>query len=81
MDIEKWKALAESVIPQLEGYAKKFGIFFNSQEAMDLLHREEYEVVWTLFENLWEDLPDSPDIRVGVFFPLCDLCTEFPMNE
>jgi hypothetical protein len=81
MTLEQWKSLAQTVIPQLEPYAHKFQIYFNSDHTMDLLKQGEYALVHDLLEELWNNLPDSPEIRVGAFYPLCDLCTEFPEEE
>lgn len=33
------------------------------------------------FQDLWEILPDSPAIRCGPFFKICDLAEEYCFGE
>jgi hypothetical protein len=38
------------------------------------MHEDKYLVA--MWNDFWFALPDSPGIRHGAFFPLCDLCEE-----
>jgi hypothetical protein len=39
------------------------------------------EEILKQFQDFWEALPDSPEIRTGAFFPICDLAEEYCFGE
>ena len=74
---DDWYEGAATVIPKLDSYADEFGLTFDQTRATQLLNDKNHAELWSMFQKLWEDLPDRPDIHITPFHDLCDLCSEY----
>lgn len=73
--IEWWEA-ASLVIPDLPTYATQFGLKFDQIVAIANFNNKDHKKLYHQFFDLWESLPDIPEIREDIFFKLCELCSE-----
>lgn len=80
----QWIKLAEETIPHLPEYICKFRNFnpeMIDAELNSLLKKKDFNMLHLRFSQLWDCLPDSPNIRIYPFSDLCDLCSEFPLES
>jgi hypothetical protein len=75
-DRDDWIELAAKTLPKLPDYAATFDCGWSNTLAMSYFEAGNMRALHGLFQMLWADLPDSPDIRFHPFFDLCDLCSE-----
>jgi hypothetical protein len=76
-NLQDWIDAAQSIIPKLEPYMREFG---NAEGAEKLLNKhfknKDWRQLHTVFQHIWEWLPNSHEIRKPPFYDLCDLCSE-----
>jgi len=85
MTLDEWQELAHEVIDELDNYfldlGKQITELTPSDKARDLYEKEKWVDLHSFFQTIWEGLPEHPKIRFGIFFKLCDCCSEFPQEE
>lgn len=75
-----WIATAKYVVPLLPDYMAQISGQADPEKIEEhltgLLKAEDWDALRKRFHEIWNWLPDRPDIRVHPFGPLCDLCSE-----
>jgi hypothetical protein len=74
-EAEWWNA-ADQVAARLPHYLKQFGLKWKHETYLTAKRLKDQHAAWSLFQQIWQDLPDNRSIRHGVFFDLCDVCSE-----
>lgn len=76
MTADDWWDTVAHVSPALPSYASTWRIAWNESKFEQSISERDRAGVQTELHRLWSELPDSPEIRRGPFFDVCDLLSE-----
>ena len=77
----EWWLVAESVVPQLSKYAKRFDVAFDEETAKLNVMDKDAKALFRQLHQLWFELPDCKEICYEPYYSLSDLCSEYWLFE
>lgn len=78
---EDWWSLLELIRDDIAAYAAEHKCEWSQEELDAAIESRNHGALVVQLNQLWIDLPDSPDIRHYPFFEICDLCSECEVLE